>query len=69
MSNQKTIILKSNGTEQTFGFAHALRIMRYEKSKGKVNWSIVTKGYEFKDNEIIRSSRSVRESAKPTTDS
>ncbi len=54
MSTDKTIDLQvENGEPRTFDFQHALRIMQHEARIGKVNWKIVTKGFEFKNNEII----------------
>jgi len=61
MANPKTISLKSKGgVERKFDFSHALRLLRYEKATSKNNWSIKTKGYTFKDNEIIRSKGDVK---------
>lgn len=62
MAQPKQINLKSKGgIEQNFDFTHALRILRYEQITGRVNWSINNKGYEFKDNEIIRSTGTTKE--------
>lgn len=61
MAVPKTINLISKGeVKQSFDFAHALRLLRYEQSTGKDNWKINQKGYEFKDNEIIRSTRNTK---------
>lgn len=61
MANPKTIKLKAGEREQPFGFAHALRLLRLQEQTGRNNWKIVTKGYEFKDNEIIRSTKNTKD--------
>ena len=62
MAQPKKLSLKSKGgIEQKFDFTHALRILRHEASTGRINWSINHKDYEFKDNEVIRSTRKTKE--------
>jgi len=56
MAKLKTVELKLKDKEQvvTLGYDHALALLRLQKSQERDDWQLVTKGLEFKDNELIR---------------
>lgn len=55
---RKVIQLEANSVVKDFSFDHATRLLRFEKERKLNNWKIVTKGYEFIDNEIRRIKKS-----------
>ena len=48
------IKLISNGRMTELDFSHALNVLRLQQSKGVTGWSIHSKTFEFKNNEIVR---------------
>lgn len=56
MAKLKTVELKLKGKEHTVSleFGHALAVLRLQKSQDRDDWQLVSKGLEFKDNELIR---------------
>ena len=48
------IKLISNGRVTELDFSHALNVLRLQQSKGVTGWSIHSKTFEFKNNEIVR---------------
>tara|TARA_R100001460_G_scaffold190_1_gene879 strand:- start:3590 stop:3850 length:261 start_codon:yes stop_codon:yes gene_type:complete len=56
MAKLKKVELKIKGKEHTvtFEYSHALALLRLQKSQERDDWQVVTKGLEFKDNELIR---------------
>ena len=56
MAKLKKVELKLKGKEHTvlLEYSHALAVLRLQKSQERDDWQLVTKGLEFKDNELIR---------------
>ena len=56
MAKLKKVELKIKGKEHTVSleYSHALAVLRLQKSQDRDDWQLVTKGLEFKDNELIR---------------
>ena len=56
MAKLKKVELKLKGKEHTvlLEYSHALAVLRHQKSQERDDWQLVTKGLEFKDNELIR---------------
>ena len=54
MKMPSKIKLISNGRVTELDFSHALNVLRLQQSKGVTGWSIHSKTFEFKNNEIVR---------------
>lgn len=67
MGKKQTVTLaqvKNEKIQQEFGFQHALNLLRYEKQTGRQEWKVVDKNWNFKENELIRSTKHTQETEK-----
>ena len=66
MGKKQTVTLAQvrSGKEQEFEFNHALNLLRYEAGTGRQEWKVVDKNWNFKENELIRSTKHTQETEK-----
>lgn len=67
MGKKTTVTLgqvKNEEIKQEFGFQHALNLLRYEAKSGRQDWKVVDKNWQFKENELIRSTKHTQETEK-----
>ena len=67
MGKKETVTLaqvKNEKIQQEFGFQHALNLLRYEAGTGRQEWKVVDKNWNFKENELIRSTKHTQETEK-----
>ena len=50
----KIKLINKNERVTELNFSHALNVLRLQQSKGVTGWSIHSKTFEFKKNEIVR---------------
>ncbi len=50
----KIKLINKNERVTELAFSHALNVLRLQQSKGVTDWSIHSKTFEFKKNEIVR---------------
>lgn len=67
MGKKQTVTLaqvKNEKIQQEFGFQHALNLLRYEVKTGRQEWKVVDKNWQFKENELIKSTKHTQETEK-----